>query len=446
MFKQLPTADLWKVWAPLSLLVILGFFFTFQQLDPPPPKNFAIAAGPSDGAYHAFAERYREVLARDGYTLEIVETAGSAENQELLRNGDVLLALLQGGIVKGPSDAGEEALASIFLEPLWLFHRADFSFSQLSDLEGHRVAIGPPGSGTHALAQRLLLELGLDVNNADLREAGGTAAVEALVNGEVDAAFFVASVEAPYIRQLLGDETVELFSVQRARAYQRLFPFLSTVILGEGMLDLRANVPDRDVQLLAAVGSLVASQDYNDALTPLLIETLAEVHGGGGLFADPEQFPSNRNLELPHNEAARQYLESGPSFLQRILPYSVVVAAGRLALLLVPLLTLLFPVIKAAPPLYRWRIRSTIYRWYADLRKIEETIGETESDEIAEKLAGIEKLEAEIRRQVSVPPAYMDELYHLQLHIEMVGNKLRRRLESASEEELHKSRVEEARD
>jgi hypothetical protein len=69
---------------PGVVITILGFIIAYQFVEPAPPRTITIATGDKSGAYYAFAQRYREILARDGVALEIRNTAGSVENVKLL--------------------------------------------------------------------------------------------------------------------------------------------------------------------------------------------------------------------------------------------------------------------------------------------------------------------------------------------------------------------------
>lgn len=430
------TGELLKVWGPLLVLVGIGFAIAIAKLEPPAPRSLAIAAGSPGGAYHAYAERYREILARDGFDLQVVETAGSAENLQLLAAGDVSLALLQGGTRLGaagdaaPSGAilsGElEALASLFFEPVWVFHRADKPLELLSDMAGWRLAIGAPGSGTRALAMRLLADNGIDEATAELLPLASIEAAAALEEGSVDAAIFVASTDAEYVRHLVGRQDVALLSIRRSLAYRKAHPFLSRVILGQGVLDIDLDLPPEDVTLVAAAASLVARRDLHHALVPLLLQAMDEVHGGVSLLDTPQSFPAMDYVEHPLKAEAEHYLTHGPSFLQRYLGHRAAATADRLKILLVPLITLLIPVFKTAPPIYRWRIRSKIYRWYEDLRWADEILHENPTDEeIAAHSEALAALEREVA-QVEVPLSYMDEYYSLRVHIRMIAEHLER--------------------
>ncbi|MEM6454643.1 MAG: TAXI family TRAP transporter solute-binding subunit [Acidobacteriota bacterium] len=425
--KSQARAAFWRIWGPAVAIVIVGFTVAFASLEPPPPKQLTIAAGSLDGAYHRFATAYAERLVDHGVTLEVRATAGSVENLQLLRDGAVDLALAQGGTVGADAD-GLKAYGSLFLEPVWVFHRLDpAAVGDLGDLRGLRVAIGAEGSGTRALALTVLGANDIDASNTDLQPLGNGAAADALRDGSLDAAVLVASAEASYLPALLADESIFLLPMMRQRAYERRFAYLRSVVLSEGMIDLATDLPEADVPLLAAAASLVALDNLAPALTPLLLETMSEVHGAGDLFAEPGAFPSPHGTEAAVTSQARRYLEEGPSFLYRVLPFRIASGADRLKILLVPLLTLLFPLFKAAPPLYRWRIRSKIYRWYDDLNLIDQIIhGELSSVPLDHDamVADLRNLEREVVSEVTVPLSYMDEYYHLRLHIELMLNTL----------------------
>src|SRR5207253_5696364 len=230
MSKRLSTAfvEFIKVWGLLTLIVVVGFVVTYQYVGAPPPKVVRIATGAKNGAYYAFAQRYARLLARDGITLEVVSTAGSVENLDLLKKGEVSLALVQGGSATEADREQLQSLGSLFLEPVWVFYRKQTIIKRLSDLKGKRVAAGAAGSGTHLLAMQLLSAEGVTESNATLIRQGLADAVPSLLEGKIDAAFFVASPEAPLIRKLLQEPSIELVSFDRAPAYTHLFRFLTS--------------------------------------------------------------------------------------------------------------------------------------------------------------------------------------------------------------------------
>jgi TRAP transporter TAXI family solute receptor len=425
MTKGLSTAmaEFLKVWGGLGLAVAAGFAVAYHYVGSPPPQLVRMASGTEDGAYYRFAQRYARLLAEDGIALEVIATAGSVENLELLRRGDVSLALVQGGCATADDREQLQSLGSVFLEPAWVFARSGTELERLSGLEGKRVAVGTAGSGTYRLSTGLLAANGISAANAELFEAGTPHAVRALSNGSVDAAMFVASTEAPFIRGLLEKPGVELFDMERTTAYSRLFSFLTPVTLSEGVLDLERNVPPHDTRLVATAASLAARNDLNAGLIPALLDAITRVHATGGVLEQRRQFPSVDFVDLPLNQDARRYILNGPSFLYRWLPYRTAVVLDRLKLLVLPFVALLIPLIRIGPPLYQWRVRSRIYRWYAAVREIDTMFLSGMAPDPATIRDRLLALERDVA-SVSVPLAYAGEQYHLRLHIHLLQERL----------------------
>lgn len=416
--------ELIKVWGALALIVVAGFWAAYQYVGAPPPKSLRIATGAENGAYHAFAQRYTRLLADDGISVEVVPTAGSVENLALLRKGEVTLALVQGGSAADKDREQLQSLGSLFLEPVWVFRRAGQVFTRLSELKGARVAVGAAGSGTHLLATQLLSASGVTEANATLIPADASDVRRLLPQGRAQAALIVASPEAPYVHDLLEEPAVELFDFERAAAYARMFPFLTPVVLNEGVMNLERNLPPGDTTLVAVAASLAVRRDLHPGLVPALLEAVTEVHRAGGVLEERRQFPSADFVDLPMNEDAARYIEQGPSFLYRWLPYGTAVLLDRLKVLLLPMIALLIPLFRMAPPLYQWRIRSKIYRWYAEVRDVDVLLRDQPAGHPAASLA--ERLRALDREvaSISVPLAYAGELYHLRLHIRLLQEKL----------------------
>jgi len=412
------------------ILALAGCIVAWQFVNPAPPDTITIATGQPGGAYLLFAERYQTVLAREGVTLNVLETAGSVENLQLLeKDADSIdLAFVQGGTADKTDSTDLTSLASLYYEPLWVFYRGADKLTRLTQLQHKRIAVGEPGSGTQAVAMTLREDNQLQINPADILSAGGREAADALIAGRVDVAFFVASVQSPLVQELLHRQDIRLMSFERADAYTRLHHFLSRITLPEGIIDLQENIPPQDTVLLAATANLVAHDDFHPALISLVLQAAEEVHGDGSLFARPGDFPNDQHLEFKLDDGARRYFKHGPPFLQRYLPFWTANLIDRMKVMLIPLLTLLIPLIKIMPPTYRWQARKKIYRWYRELKALD--LQQPEQLPVDTLRTAIQKLDTieEEARKVSVPLSYSDELYNLRLHIDLVRRKLQKGL------------------
>ncbi len=315
----------------------------------------------------------------------------------------------------------------MFQEPLWLFQRREAKIDRLADLLALRVAIGGSGSGTEAVTGAILKanEISTEPLPAGWQARGGNAVANELLAGQLDAAFFVGPAENPLIQRLAASPELKLTGFRRAHAYEARIPFLKRVEVSEGLLNLAQNVPDQDLATLSPVATLVVNGDFHPALTPLILEAARSVMKSGSLLDAAGAFPSAEPRTLALQEDAGRYYKNGPPLLQRFLPFRIASLADRYIILLIPFIAILIPLLKSIGPLYRWRIRARIYRWYRYLREIDRRLDErTGSAELSSEIERLEQLEAELAK-VEVPLSYYNELYELHLHLNYVIRRLR---------------------
>ncbi len=406
-----------------AVIVTLGFVWTFQFVEPAPKSRLTIAAGAKTGAYYSYALRYKALLEKQGLKVDVLQTNGSVDNLRRLTKTDsgVDLAFVQGGI--NPHTPVLRSLGSMYYEPLWVLYRADLDIDRLPQLAGRKVAIGQPGSGTQALARTLLDRNGVTGDNATLLSLSGQEAAKRLLAQEIDVMFMVASPNAPLLKQLLSADRIRIMSFSRANAYTRVFPYLSVVTLPRGAISLKADIPAGDVSLLATTANLVAKKDLHPALINLVLQAAVQVHHKHELFAHAGQFPTPKYTSIALNPEARRFYKKGPPFLQRYLPFWLASMVDRLKIMLLPLIGLLLPFFKVFPPLYRWRVRRKIYRWYSELREVDPQLVAIRKEDVKKHLQKLDSIEEEVTR-VSVPLSYADEVYNLRLHIDIVRRAL----------------------
>ena len=431
----LSTRDLLATTAPFALLALLLLVVAYWVLDPSPPRRVVLATGPAQGAYAEFGKRYAELLKADGIRVELRSTQGSAENLKLLRDAasGVDLAFVQGGAdrehgTEEDADAGLVSLGGLFHEPVWVFYREDARrrllgeqpFESLAQLPGWRINIGVPGSGIAVLMERLLAANRLEPQQLDLARLGLTPGVVELLEGPLDAMVFVSAPESLMVQMLLRTPGIGLVDFAQAEAYSRLFPFMSPVTLPRGVVDLGRDMPPRDVHLVAPTGTLVARDSTHPALIQLFVQAAAQVHGGAGWFQHKGDFPNARNTERPLATEAERFYRHGVPFLQRYLPFWLANLFERMWPVLVTIVAILLPLSRMLPPLYEFRVRSRVFRWYGQLRAVEAEVGHRNPSELAREL---DALEQRVER-IAVPLSYVDELYALRSHIHLVRGRV----------------------
>ena len=418
--------DYLAIGIPALLVLAAGFLVAFNFVEPPPPGRVVIATGGKAGAYFAFAERYRAILAEQGVDLVVRESSGSVENIALVNDAasGVDIGFVQGGTGDAAAAPRLMSLASLYYEPIWLFTRPNLPRADgLSALSGKRIAVGPEGSGTRAVARLLLGEAGVS-GEQTLSALGGRRAGAALRRGEIDAAFIVAGPTAPAVRDMFAPPALDLMPIRLADALVLRHRFLSLLSVPRGVIDPARVQPPDGMALLAPTAGLIVRDDFHPALVELLLRAAERVHRPGGLFEAPGEFPSGKHLDFPLNDEARRYLKSGPGFLQRYLPFWIANFIDRTKVMIVPLLTLLIPVFRILPPAYKWRMRSKIIRWYKDLARLEQRQSDGAPGEDASLAsAELDRIDAEVR-EIDIPPGYLDSVYSLRLHIDVVRGRL----------------------
>jgi TRAP-type uncharacterized transport system substrate-binding protein len=406
--------------------VILGV--VLLVLDTMPPREIVMATGPEGSGYGKLGKQYQEALARAGERLRLVETAGSVENLALLRDpgSGVTAALIQDGTVGKEEDTQLESLGTLFYEPVWVFHRGDIQSVTPDALQGRKVSIGPVGSGSRALLLELFKRNGVDQAVGELLALPPRAAADKLLAGEIDVAAFLAQWDSPVVQQLIADDRVALSSFPRADAYVALYPFLNKVTVPRGVGDLAKDLPPEDVTLFAPKTSLVVRKEMHSAVQDLLLSAAAKIHSGVGVFHHAGRFPAAEGVDLTLSDVAVQFYKSGRPLLQNNFPFWMASLIGHLLVLLVPILAVVYPLMRFLPALYGWLMRAKIARLYGELRFLEDEIGtatQGEGGNLIERLDRLEKQASELR----MPIAYEGMMYLLRNHITAVRERLKAR-------------------
>jgi TRAP-type uncharacterized transport system substrate-binding protein len=405
-----------------ALVTAACLSLSFLFLEPIPPRKIVLASGPEFSLYHQQAQRYKEVLAREGVTIEERLTEGAGENLRLLldRKSGVDIAFLPGGLARPPETDSLVMIASLYYEPLWIFVRRGERIDSLAALAGKRVATGLPGSGTHALTRSLLAASDVTAGNTSLVPIPADHSQAALKNGEVDAVLAVGGARTPVLHAALTDPALELVSLAQADAYPRRFPFLTRRTLPAGAIDFMPLVPAREVTLVSSKAMLVGRDDLHPAITNLLLETIRDEHDDQGLFESPNEFPNVEQVDLRVSPDAIRHRRFGPNLAYRYVPFWVAAFLERFVIIVVPLLVVLLPMLNYLPQFLRWRVRSHIYRWYGELKLLEHEV-HSRAGELPFKrwLADLDRIQ-HAAEQVSTPESFASEVYTLREHIDLV--------------------------
>jgi TRAP transporter TAXI family solute receptor len=435
-FSTFSARDMLVALGPTVVLVAAACIAAWLLVDPAPPRHVVLATGQENSAYEEFGRQYAKALARQGVSVTLVRSLGSQDNLQRLVDGRADIGFVQSGSTNEAQAArrGLVSLGSLFTEPVWLFLREPVKVDNLTQLRGLRINLGPEGTGVPRLFRQVLAVNGVEPGELQIGALENTQATMALLAGQIDGLVFSSAPEAPLIQMLLQTPGIKLFDFTQAEAYTRRLPFLTHVVLPRGIVDLGRDIPSKDYQLIAPTATLVAREGLHPALIDLFVESAADIHGGAGWFQQQGQFPSPRYSEIPVAHEAARYYRDGPPFLQRYMRFWLANLFERMWVVLVPLAALLIPLSKVVPPLYVWRIRSRVYRWYGQLRAVEQALEAAQGEQRAEALADLLRRLDDIERrvnQISIPLAFADALYGLRSHINFVRQRVRAALAPA---------------
>ncbi|MBX3588343.1 MAG: C4-dicarboxylate ABC transporter substrate-binding protein [Ramlibacter sp.] len=430
---------------PLALLAVGLLVLAYFWLDPTPPRRVTLATGPAQSAYDEFGKRYKKALAANGIDVVLLPSEGSSANLALLRAGKADLGFVQGGSVDPAQEAesGIESLGSLFMEPVWLFYREDAAkkmpkekgakgpvageagtLTSLTQLQGLRLNVGTAGSGVPTLMARLFEANHMDPQAVHLSELGQTPATVAFLGGELDAIVFASAPESLMVQMLLQTPGIKLMDFAQSEAYSRRFPFLTPAVLPRGVVDLAQDQPPKNVRLVASTTALLARDGTHPALLQLFALAARDLHGSAGWFNRAGAFPTTQHTEFPLAQEAERAIKGGPPLLQRWLSFWMANLVERMWLALGIIIAILLPLSRIVPPLYEFRIRSRVFRWYGQLREIEGR-WEAEPSLAPQLLEELDAMDSKAGR-ISVPLSYTDELYALRSNIHLVRKKLLR--------------------
>ncbi|WP_313704220.1 TAXI family TRAP transporter solute-binding subunit [Massilia sp.] len=437
-FSLISLRDLLVASGPTIVLVAVACFIAYLVVDPAPPRQVRLATGQENSAYESFGQQYAKELERDDIAVGVQRSLGSQENLERLQRGEADIAFVQSGSTSEEGAAQGElvSLGSLFTEPVWLFLRENVKAKSLTGLRGLRINLGPEGTGVPKLFRQVLAVNGIEPAQLTLGALENTPATVELLAGRIDGLVFSSAPEAPLIQMLLQTPGIRLFNFDQAEAYTRRLPFLTHVVLPRGIVDLGRDIPAQDYHLIAPTATLVAREDLHPALVDLFVKAAGKIHGGAGWFQQQGQFPSPKYTEIPVAPEAAKYYRDGPPLLQRYMSFWLANLFDRLWVVVVALAALVIPLSKIVPPLYVWRVRSRVYRWYGELRAVEQAVEDVPEDQrrfVRDDLVHrLDDIETRVNH-ISIPLAYADELYRLRSHIDFVRERVRTTLDGGSE-------------
>ncbi len=192
--------------------------------------DLTFGTGGAAGTYFPLGSEYANILEDnvDGITVNAIETGASVENlgqifQEQMQLGltqnDTAIAAINGeGDFEGAQVDNVGWMGKLYPEAAHIITLESAGIESVEDLEGKRVAVGPPGSGTRAVSDAILAAHGIEEGDYEAFEEEFGDAQGLLQDGNLDASIFVIGTPSGSLNELAATNDVHLVSLEQSVA------------------------------------------------------------------------------------------------------------------------------------------------------------------------------------------------------------------------------------
>ena len=411
-----------------AILCAAGFaWLALVYLIPAPPAKITVATSLQGDHYQVLGTRYQGILSGSSVELLLRPTEGAKENLRLLNDpsSGVQAAFMQGGLSNSRLSPDLLSLGRIDYQIFWLFYPKGETITDLTQLKGKRIALGPTDSGDRAVCEKILAAAGVNYDNTTLLYVPSKDAAKALDDGTVDAVFLNLPIDSPILQSLLASPQYRLMSFSEAEALTRIFPYLVRLLLPRGAIDLDRKIPATDIDLVSTTNVVLVRKDVHPTVIDVLARAIVEAHSRPGLFQKVGDFPTQTDPEFTIAQSARDFYKNGPSVLNQYLPFWMTSYAQRVLAVLVAAIAIVLPLFNYTPKLYLWFIRERVRRLYRRLRLVDKEL----MMELSPSAAQAVQIEIDsIARAAAVVPMRNSELFFgLITHIDRTRTQLGQR-------------------
>jgi hypothetical protein len=354
------------------------------------------------------------------------------DNLQLVKDGKADLALTHDGLVAAKDEPELRSLGSISYEPVWVFRRKGTPvITDLTQLKGQRVNIGPEGSGVRFLALKLLNISGVTALNTPLLGVSTQESIALLKVGQLDIGFFMDPPENSLIKSLFTSPDILEVDLKDADALHRNLRYLHVTPLAPSTIDLASAQPSTEFHTVSVTNTLVVHRQLHPAIQYLMLSIMNKVHHAPSMISTEGEFPSDKDVGLPLSDEAEVFYKKGMPFLTQYLPFELASIVERLAKSLLPFLLVIYPALKLIPSAIKWRTGRKFSNLYKSLADVESRMrAKSPEFDAAEYELMLNRIEEQIiLEKLSLSST---EVYVLREHIELVRGKIQRHIASSS--------------
>jgi hypothetical protein len=416
----------WLFYLPVVLCSALAIWFSATVLLPLPPVKFGFASGLPQGGYSVLALRYRDQLELRGIRAELMPTTGVlGPLQRLADPSGTVLAAFASGLTRNDNSQGIQALAAVERQPVWVFTRLPL-LTQLAQLKGQRIATVAEGSPGWSMTQLLLTHAKVDAGNNLLQSQSNSAAASQLIEGKVEAAVIVASANSEAVHLLLRSPGMHLIGVDSVFSLIAREPRLKPFVLPQGAIELRGDIPSRDLTLVSTNINLLVRQSMHPALQRALLDVARDLHEPATLLQRQGEFPNIRDVDFPPSPIARRFDAGDRPVLEQLLPYYWAQWAQLLLFAIIPILLVTLLILLWIPNFFVWKVNAVLQHHYGELKFLEAEIVPSATampNQMKKLMRRLDQIELQVA-QLDLPNQYANRWYTLREHCALAREKL----------------------
>ena len=417
----------WLFYLPVLLCAGLTMWWSVTSWQVLPPNYVVISGGSPQHSYARLAQRYAEQLERIGVRAEVVfagtETESFARLSSHTKSATAVTVGFANTVYAGPTanakdESKVEALAVIGQEPIWIFSPLNGP-ANLATAKGLRIAAGPDTGSSVNAAKLLLAHAGLKAADVRFDPLAGIAAAEALVDGRVDMVIEVASADSFAVQMLTRLPGIQLLGVDNAGSLGSQERPLQRILLPQGSIELRGDVPSRDLSLISLQTHLLVKSTVHPALQRALLMAATEIHEAPTFLQRQGQFPSFKGSDFKLSPVARAYGFGVRPWMETLLPYGKAQWAELLLYAVLPILGLTALVLTWIPKLFDWRINAGLNHFYGELKFLEHEMNDVAADNPIALKGLLERLDSIEQKVITMdlPDEYSERWYTLREHL-----------------------------
>ncbi|GAA6140665.1 ABC transporter substrate-binding protein [Hydrogenophaga sp. 5NK40-0174] len=415
----------WLLYLPFLALLLLFVATALRWWEPIPPRSVTIGTGPAQSSYLRLARAYAQRLEAMGIEVRIVTHERPQDPLYAMKNEDSQIDVTFAQGLYATQASQVEALAVVGHEIVWVVARE--GIYSADDLRQKTLAVSVEDSSNQRAALLLMQHLRIQPGEITLLPLVGNAAISAFSKGEIDAVIHVATGSSQTAATLVRLPNAHVLGIDRAAALSSRDARLRAVVMPQGSIELRANLPESDLPTLVTQTHLVARTGLHPALQRALINVASELHVMGGFLERQGDYPTTLGSDYPVSGVASEAFRGNKPWLESVLPYRTAQWTQLMLFLLVPLAFATAFIFTRAPRFFQGRVDAILQHFYGELKFLEEELIQAEDANTKDLRPLMQRLEA-LERQVTgmdFPDDYVDRWYTLREHMDHVRDRFK---------------------